>query len=146
MVFKSKIDTYLLLFILLFPIVFASTIMWATDSKLEIYPLVFIFILLLFIALFLINTKFIIKNGNLVCSVLFFKKTIPLSSITKIEPSNSLLKDTYLKFGCSIKGYYIYYSQYDSIFVSPKNQEQFINELIKQNPNIQLINFDKKNA
>lgn len=63
--------------------------------------------------------------------------SIDINQIKSIEKSNSILSSP----AASRKRISIKYGKYDDILVSPKNQEDFIQELLKINPDIKLIDL-----
>ncbi len=63
---------------------------------------------------------------------LFYKINVPIEHIHTIEKTNSILSAP----ASSLKRIEIKYNKYDSVVISPKNREEFIQELLKINPNI----------
>lgn len=64
---------------------------------------------------------------------------IDIMSIRKMEPSHNLISSP----AASLKRLAIYYNKYDDVLISPKNQEDFIKQLMQINPNIQYISDAK---
>ena len=94
---------------------------------------VFLFLIVLFISI-QNSTSFLIKENVLVCRMLFFKKTIDISSIRSIENSNGLYVGW--KMNTAWHCIVIKYNKYDELLISPMNEKQFINSLIQINPEI----------
>ena len=69
-----------------------------------------------------------------------FKGTIAVNSIKKIEFHNGIFVPTIWKPALSHIGLIITYNQYDDIYISPENREEFVQKLTQINPNINLIN------
>lgn len=74
--------------------------------------------------------KLIIKTGP-------FKSSIDIKEIKSIEPSSSILSSP----AFSLKRICISYGKYDNVLISPSNQDDFIKELLKINPDIKLIDL-----
>ena len=94
---------------------------------------VFLFLIVLFISI-QNSTSFLIKENVLVCRMLFFKKTIDISSIRSIENSNGLYVGW--KMNTAWHCIVIKYNKYDELLISPMNEKQFVNTLIQLNPEI----------
>lgn len=79
------------------------------------------------------TTNYTISNNLLVVNSLYLiHAKIEIDKINKIEKSKSWLSAPALSFD-RIK---LRYNKYDEIYISPKNKAQFLEELLKQNPNI----------
>ncbi|WP_010094584.1 PH domain-containing protein [Ornithinibacillus scapharcae] len=83
---------------------------------------------------FWFKTAYIVKDGNL--RVVFgpFSKVIMISDIQKISKSKNPLAAPAL----SIDRLKIQYGKYDVLLISPKNEREFIIQLIQENAQIQL--------
>lgn len=80
---------------------------------------------------------FIIENNLIIKSGFIKMSSIDINQIKSIEKSNSILSSP----AASRKRISIKYGKYDDILVSPRNQEDFIQELLKINPDIKLIDL-----
>ena len=60
---------------------------------------------------------------------------IDISKITKIEKTNSILSSPAL----SLDRIRIRYNKYDEVLISPKVKKEFVDELLKVNPTIEII-------
>ena len=86
------------------------------------------------------NTRYIIYDTDLVLVVKpFYKKTIPIASIKRVEKSSSLMSSP----APSFNRLEIFYGKFESELVSPKDQKAFAETLQKLNPNI-TIKFSGK--
>lgn len=84
------------------------------------------------------DIKYFIKENNLIIKSGFIKMgSIDINQIKSIEKSNNILSSP----AASLNRISIKYGKYDDILVSPKNQEDFIQELLKINPEIKLIDL-----
>ena len=98
---------------------------------------IYVFIVLLFTILFY-TTYYEIREDILIISMFFYKTKIKISEIRIVKYSNSIIKTNLYKPGFDYKGIEIMYHKYDDIFISPKNRDQFIAQLQKINPNIEI--------
>lgn len=84
------------------------------------------------------DIKYYIKENNLVIKSGFINMgSIDINQIKSIEKSNNILSSP----AASLNRISIKYGKYDDILVSPRNQEDFIQELLKINPEIKLIDL-----
>ncbi|MQP25733.1 hypothetical protein GFJ94_11730 [Flavobacterium sp. LMO8] len=84
------------------------------------------------------NTNYTIYKTELKYQCGVIKGEIPIQKIRKIEYNNSIFVAITLKLGWSHKGLIIHYNQFDDVFISPKNRDQFTLELTQLNPNITI--------
>lgn len=88
------------------------------------------------ILIFSKTTRYIINENQLtVKSTWIVNERIVISKITKIEKSNSILSSPAL----SLDRLRIRYNKYDEVLISPKEKKAFIDELLKVNPNIEIM-------
>ena len=130
-VFKSKIDWWLGL-PLLYPIFLSITSI--IEGKW------FGYLLLISIVLFVVfiskSTKYIVNENQLVVKCMFIVNAkIEISTIRKIEKSNSILSSPAL----SMDRIAVRYNKYDEIYLSPKEKQLFIDELVKRNSAIEVL-------
>jgi hypothetical protein len=88
----------------------------------------------------LLDTKY-----NIIEDILYyysgpFRGKININSIRKIEHHSGLIVPVTYKPALDTKGLIIHYNSFDDIYISPKKQEIFIQELLKINPNIKVVN------
>ena len=85
-----------------------------------------------------LDIKYFIKENNLIIKSGFIKmSSIDINQIKSIEKSNNILSSP----AASLNRISIKYGKYDDILVSPRNQEDFIQELLKINSEIKLIDL-----
>lgn len=126
-VFKSKIDWWLVVLIL---VIFGYPIIDGILSKEYVLSLVFGLILLVFY--FLSKTiRYKIDSENLI----IWNTKINIHSIRKIYRTNNPLSSPAL----SLDRIAIVYNTYDEVLISPREREEFIQELLKINPNIEVV-------
>jgi hypothetical protein len=128
-------------FIPLFPAVLVSLIAFLSGDSIEMV-LAPIVILILFLSVLITVTFFTtyyeIQENLLNVSMFFYKTKIKISEIKTIKYSNSIIKTNFYKPGFHHRGIEIVYHKYDDIFISPNNRDQFIEQLIEQNPTIEI--------
>ena len=131
-VFKSKIDWWFGL-ILVYPIFLSITAI----LKGEWIGFLGLVGVVGFILILSKTTQYIINENQLIVkSTWIVNERIDISKITKIEKSNSILSSPAL----SLDRLLVRYNKYDEVLISPKEKIEFINELLKINPNIEIKN------
>jgi len=140
MKYKSEFSNYNFL-TLLIPILLVSIINILSNEVNCITVFIPISIFLLVFSLVILTyytTYYEIYMDKLIISMMFYKTKINILEIRSIKFSNSFLKTNFYKPGFHHRGIEIIYNKYDDIFISPKNQEEFISNLLKINPNIEI--------
>ena len=131
-IFKSKIDWWFGL-ILVYPIFLSITALLEG----EWIGLLGLAGVVGFILILSKTTQYIINENQLIVkSTWIVNQRIDISKITKIEKSNSILSSPAL----SLDRLLVRYNKYDEILISPKEKIEFIDELLKINPNIEIKN------
>jgi hypothetical protein len=128
-------------FIPLFPAVLVSLIAFLSGDSIEMVlaPIgILILLLSVLITVTFFTTYYEIQENLLVVSMFFYKTKIKISEIKTIKYSNSIIKTNFYKPGFHHRGIEIVYHKYDDIFISPNNRDQFIDQLIEQNPTIEI--------
>ncbi|MBN8652284.1 MAG: PH domain-containing protein [Cytophagales bacterium] len=92
-------------------------------------------ITLLFIVHLITTTFYQIEGGKLrIKSGFIINKLIAIDSIRKIQKSNSLFSSP----AASLDRLEVFYNKYDSVLISPKYKQEFLAELRKINPTIEI--------
>ena len=131
-IFKSKIDWWFGL-ILVYPIFLSITALLEG----EWIGLLGLAGVVGFILILSKTTQYIINENQLIVkSTWIVNQRIDISKITKIEKSNSILSSPAL----SLDRLLVRYNKYDEVLISPKEKKEFIDELLKINPNIEIKN------
>ncbi len=131
-VFKSKIDWWFGL-ILVYPI-FLSIKAMLEGEWLGLLGLAAVVGFILFLSK---TTQYIINENQLIVkSTWIVNERIDISKITKVEKSNSILSSPAL----SLDRLLVRYNKYDEVLISPKEKKEFIDELLKINPTIEIKN------
>jgi Bacterial PH domain len=84
------------------------------------------------------GTGYKIENSKLEIQSGPYKKTINIDEINKVRNT----KNPFTAPALSMDKIEISYGKYEFITISPKNKEEFIRQLLKENPRIQLDNQD----
>ena len=130
--FKSKLGLELIIPLIL---VFGYSLFELISSKFWIGFIIMVFIIIYTLYTFLsINYKIEKDNLNIKCAILM-NINIDIKSITKIRETYNPLSSA----AASIDRLEIFYNKFDSILISPKLKGEFIQNLIKINPNIEII-------
>lgn len=105
-------------------------------SEFNLIGTIVIVVLFVFITYLLLSTVYTINNNSkkLVVKSGYFYRKIDIEHIKTIKKSKSWISSPAL----SIDRIEISYNKYDSVLISPKNREQFVQELQQINPNIEL--------
>jgi hypothetical protein len=90
----------------------------------------------LFIVHMFMTTNYTIDNGNLSirCGFLFHK-TIDINTIKKIIETNNPISAP----ATSIDRLEITYGKMDTVIISPKQKQEFIDDIRKINPNVEVV-------
>lgn len=84
----------------------------------------------------LFNTHYTILNKQLHCRCGPFQKEVCILKIEKIVIGRTTYNG--VKFATARKGIIIYHSRFDTIYISPKKIDLFIDVLVKINPSIKI--------
>ena len=125
-IYRSKIDWWLMVIVFV-PFVFI--IVKATIDR-EIEMVLTGFVLIGLVLLLLWTIKY--KIEGVVLTVWFTK--IEIKNIKKIYKTRNPLSSPAL----SIDRIAIVYNKYDEVLISPKDKEQFVEDLLKINPTIEV--------
>lgn len=98
---------------------------------------IIIIILIILFIFHMFMTTFYIINGDILtinCGILY-NKSIEIKSIKRIIETNNPISSPAL----SLDRIQINYGQYNSVIISPKHKEEFINQITNLNSNIIVI-------
>lgn len=126
---------------LLIMIVFGSVSSFFVENNGEKMPLpisIFLGVISLLILWMLFHTKYQIKGKNLLYFCGPIRGKIDILQIHKIENVKTWHVTSILKPALGSYGLTLTYNKYDDIYISPKRKSEFVAELFKINPNIQL--------
>ena len=108
------------------------------DGNETLIPIIFLPLMIGIFMLAISKTKYYIEDSILVCQILFYKYKVTIETIRKIEYNHTIFVSTTTKLGWDNKGLIVHFNKFDDYFISPENKEQFIAELQKINPNIEI--------
>lgn len=95
---------------------------------------------ILFVVHMFMTTNYTIDSDELTIKCGFlFNKTIDIKTIKKITETNNALSSP----ATSLDRLEINYGKFDSVIISPKDKSEFINDILRLNPNVE-VNFKKK--
>mgnify|MGYP003942736875 FL=1 len=138
-IYKSKIGLELAI-----PLVLVfGTVLTLTISQEPSWIGIVIFLpVILFVVHMFMTTEYTIDNDKLTVKCGFlYNKTIDIKSIRKITETNNPLKSP----ATSLDRLEINYGKFDSVLISPKQKSEFINEIKRLNPNIEVKYKHKQN-
>jgi hypothetical protein len=138
--FKPKKDWFFPVVLLFVGVIYSAVAVYVLieeEDHSSIYGLglVFFFLMLLFLVIQKTTYYRIDSENKLICKMLFLKKIISISEIKSIEDSNGLYVGW--KMNTSWKCLVVKYNKYDELLISPAEESEFIQALLKLNP---LIN------
>lgn len=130
-IYKSKVDWWLGL-LLVYPIYLSVASLIKEQWIYGFAGLAFVIGVVLFVSK---TTRYIINDTQLIVKSLWIvNNTIDISKIRKIEKTNSILSSPAL----SLDRIALYYNKYDEVYISPKEKQDFLNNLLEINPNIEV--------
>lgn len=110
----------------------------AQEPSIYIFNVITITIVLTLVWI-LLDTKYILKENRIFYNSGPFRGSIAFDSIKKIERHSGLIVPVTFKPALNTKGLIIHYNSFDDIYISPKQEELFLEELLKVNPDIEVV-------
>lgn len=130
--YKSKISWKL---IAILAVMFSFIGFEVVTNPINWLALIVLLLCLLFIIHLFTSISYTIIEDELKVKAGFLVNTkIPISSIHKIKETNNLISSP----AASLDRLEIFYGKYDSIIISPLDKNEFIQDLLKINPNIEV--------
>lgn len=130
--YKSKISWKLIAFL---AVMFSFIGFEVVTNPINWLALMVLILCLLFIIHLFTSISYTIIEDELKVKAGFLVNTkIPISSIHKIKETNNLISSP----AASLDRLEIFYGKYDSIIISPLDKNEFIQDLLKINPNIEV--------
>lgn len=120
--------------LILFPFLMSFGLLSVKNSG-EILVVFWIAVPIYIFILTLLKTSYVFEESSLVLRMSFFRKRIPLDSITKVTIGNHVWFAGW-KYALSTKGIVLSYTKYNEVLISPEKQEEFIEALKKINPQL----------
>lgn len=109
------------------------------DKNIQLAPMVILGLVTALIIWVLFDTRYVIKNTFLFFRSGPFRGRIDITKIKKIEFYSGLYPQVMMKPALGTKGFIIFYNNFDGVYVTPKNSNNFINALLKINPKIEFV-------
>jgi Bacterial PH domain len=129
--------------------IFTISILWITVAIMLIllilgirrgdlgwFPIVALSLVISLIIWTLLDTRYVIKNGNLLYRSGPFRGRINIQTILKIQKFSGLNPPVTFKPALDYNGFIITFNESENVYVSPKMSDIFISELLKINPKI----------
>lgn len=141
-VYKSNISKFsIILFIIMIIIVITPLLISLIfENENNLYGiLLFTIIYFVFIFSIAFKTNYKFKNNLLYWQSGPFYGKIDIKTIIKIKHHNGIFVPTIWKPALSHIGLIITYNKYDDIYISPKNEAEFIEQILEINPTIEII-------
>jgi hypothetical protein len=110
----------------------------AQEPSIYIFNAIMITIVLALVWI-LLDTKYILKENKIFYNSGPFRGSIAIDSIKKITHHSGIIVPVTFKPALNTKGLIIHYNSYDDIYISPKQEDLFLEELLKVNSNIEVI-------
>jgi hypothetical protein len=137
--YLSKRGLVIYLPLAVFPFIFSFGFLYVSQNEPENLMLVFwIFVLLYVFLLTVLKTNYTFSDDKLKLKLSFFKKTIAINEITKLTRGNHFWFFGW-KFALATKGLVLSSNKSLDILITPEQEEEFIEELLKINPAIKII-------
>ena len=135
-IYKSKVAKWYICFCIIMTIVFICSIYLCYKSTwVLLIDIFFVGVCLIMIYDMLLHTDYTITDDKLHirCGILF-RMDLPIPKITEITHKSTILSSTAL----SAMRIWLKYGKKNWIYISPKNQEDFVSTLKSMNPKIKI--------
>lgn len=133
---KNKFTIGILWFIvlLLITVLFLNSI----NNTISLAPFVILSLVTALILWVLLDTRYVIKNNNLLYRSGPFRGRIDITKIVKLKNHSGLYVPVLTKPALDTKGFIVTYNKYDEVFISPSKSDIFLKEILKINPKIEV--------
>lgn len=144
MTFTNRIDNFTLSLITVVILICLSTIFFTWWSNTQIFGFnLWLTILLLSIIGIIIwtikDTYYILTEKELKFKSGFLKGSIKTESIKELEVNKTMWVG--IKPATAKRGVIVKYNQFDQIYISPRDNEEFVKELLKIKPEIKINRY-----
>lgn len=140
--YKSSVsNTSRVIFITVILIIVATTlpVLFSNDFHALLIVTLINGITLLLLLWIIFKTNYTIDKSYLICKSGPFKKKIKIQSISKISYHKGIIVPSFWKFSLNHYGLIINYQKFEDVYISPKDEIDFIAELTQINPNIIIV-------
>lgn len=108
-------------------------------GNIPMIPIIITSLVTAFVLWVLLDTRYVIKNNFLLYRSGPIRGSIDITKIKSIKRFSGLNVPVMLKPALDTKGFIVTYNQFDDLFISPKMSDQFLEEIKKINPKIEII-------
>ncbi len=131
-VYKSKIGIELVIPLIL---IFGTVLFLFVSEKRSWIGVAIILPVIFFVIHIFATTNYTINGNSLIVkSGFIFNKTIDINTIKKISETNNPISSP----AASIDRLELLYGKYESVLISPKQKQDFINNILLLNPNVEV--------
>lgn len=121
-------------------LIFGTVLVLIINEKPNWIAIAILLPVILFVVHMFLTTKYTIEGDKLVIKCGFlYHKTIDINTIRRIAETNNLLSSP----ATSLDRLEILYGKFDSVLISPRRKAEFINDIKRINPGIE-VNLKKK--
>lgn len=121
-------------------LIFGTVLVLIINEKPNWIGIAILLPVILFVVHMFLTTKYTIEGDKLVIKCGFlYHKTIDINTIRRIAETNNLLSSP----ATSLDRLEILYGKFDSVLISPRRKAEFINDIKRINPGIE-VNLKKK--
>lgn len=110
------------------------------EEHLSLLPIGMISVVIALVAWVLLDTRYVIKKHFLLYRSGPFRGRIDIAKIKKVKYFSGMFVPVTMKPALDTKGFIITYNNYDDVYVSPQKHDIFLQELLKINPKIEIVN------
>ncbi|MFJ7666969.1 PH domain-containing protein [Lysinibacillus sp. NPDC097195] len=136
MVFTSRKDLWMGIIIWTLIVAFIWVLYQSTVVQINLLAIVTMIVMISFLATIWFNTRYKIENHTLNISYGVIKTTIDILDIQSIRHTTN----PFVAPSLSVHRIEINYGTYQTIQISPKDLQAFVDVLQKKNPSIQFVN------
>lgn len=140
---KSKFNSIIIYGTIIFMLVVTFPVYLNNLLKDLVIVTVFNVLVILFLLWIALKTQYKIENKRLFWQSGPFNGNFQIEKILKIEYHKGIIVPTIWKPALSHIGLIITYNKYDDIYISPESEKEFIEEILKINPNVIITNNRK---
>jgi hypothetical protein len=108
-------------------------------EHLTLLPIGMVSVVVSLIVWTLLDTRYVIKQHFLLYRSGPFRGRIDIAKISRIKYFSGMSVPVTMKPALDTKGFIITYNKYDDVYVSPQKSDIFLAELLKINPQIEVI-------
>lgn len=108
------------------------------NNYIPLFPFIILSLVIGLLIWILLDTRYVIKNNNLLYRSGPFRGRIDITKINKIKNHSGLYVPVLMKPALDTKGFIITYNKFDEVFISPRKADVFLQEILKINSQIEV--------